>query len=151
MKKKKTMEKLRQRGLRPTKARMLILSLLSGGNGHLCPDEMLDSLRTKGNPLSPATLYQNLNKLTQNGILRCFQGMDDRMRFDANSDPHHHLMCLNCGKIVDVVVDVPIVERMRLLFDDSENAIAHWQFHQDLWLLKGICPKCRRLEAPSAN
>ena len=143
MKKLKALEILQQSRLRPTKARVLILSTLTGNPGHLCPDEILKTFRAKSIPFSPATLYQNLNKLTQAGLLRCIQGLDDKMHFDANLEPHHHLACLQCGRIADIKFDVPVEKHMRYLFQEETDSLDQWHLQADWWLLKGICPKCR--------
>jgi Fe2+ or Zn2+ uptake regulation protein len=144
MKRKKSADRLKNFGLRPTKARMLILNLLEGSTAHPSPEDMLEHLRDQGHPLSPATLYQNLNKLSQSGLLKCFQGIGDRMRFDANLTPHHHLICDHCDRIVDVTLTNPPTKGMRLMMEDPHRPLDQWVIHEEFSFFRGICPTCRQ-------
>ena len=91
-------KRLREHGVRPTEARRLVLALLDEKNYHPSTEGIIKALRDKGFNVGVATLYQNLNKLVEEGLLVRIKGPDDLMRFDANLDPHHHLVCIKCGK-----------------------------------------------------
>lgn len=136
------LEVIRQSNLRPTKARVLILAELTGNTRHPTPDDLLRTFREQDTPFSPATLYQNLNKLAEEGLVRCIVGVDDRMHFDANLEPHHHLVCLECGRLTDVSFDVPIQEHLCHPFGDAQETLGQWHLQPDWWLIKGVCPKC---------
>ena len=134
---------IEQKGLRATQARCRVLELLHETHEHYTPEEILDVLRERGTPLSIATLYQNLARLSSAGIIARFVGPDGHTRYDVNVKPHHHLVCDVCGRMVDVGVEGSLAGlRPVPLFADEEDLSAwdvgevHLEFH-------GVCPACR--------
>jgi Fe2+ or Zn2+ uptake regulation protein len=134
---------LTEHGLRPTYARRLVLSLLGEKNDHPNTDGILQALRDKGYPVSTATLYQNLNKLVEVGLLIRLTDTNGLMRFDANLAPHHHLICKQCANMIDVNInDKPILKHSPVDFQ-SGNILSDWDIHFSHVELKGICPDCQ--------
>ena len=146
---KKTLtETIESSGLRATEARCRILELLFSTHGHYTPEEMLEALRERGKPLSIATLYQNLQKLSEVGIIARFVGRDGHTRYDANTKPHHHLVCKVCGRIVDVGIEGPVSElRPAALFEEERGEVAAWRVEETYIELYGICPECQAARA----
>ena len=140
--------KIEEKGLRATEARCRILELLHETHEHFTPEEMLDALRERGKPLSIATLYQNLQKLSEAGIIARFVGPDGHTRYDVNTQPHHHLVCKICGRMVDVGVKGPLAEvRPVALFPEEEQEVGAWRVEEVHLELHGVCPGCQaRLE-----
>jgi Fur family peroxide stress response transcriptional regulator len=58
--------------------------------------------------LSFATVYNTLNTLAQAGAVRELAIDPERKRYDPNVEPHHHLICVKCKKVVDVFEDVTV-------------------------------------------
>ena len=137
-------EQLRRHGLRPTPARCRILELLTRRREHYTPEEMLEALREEGEPMSIATLYQNLSKLTEAGLVARFLGADGVSRFDATTEPHHHLVCEVCGRIVDVEAEGLKALKPRPLHGDS---LAGWQVREKRVEFVGVCPACQEKRA----
>lgn len=136
-------KRLREHGVRPTEARRLVMALLIEKNEHLSTDGIINTLRNKGFTVSVATLYQNLNKLVEAGLLVRIKGPDDLMRFDANLAPHHHLVCIKCGKIVDVRNNEgPLLKKAPL---DYQTGAALSDWHIDFVKIEfnGTCPDCQ--------
>lgn len=82
-------------------------------------EEIFDALRETYPGVALATVYNNLNRLWEEGRIRkvTVEGMKDRYDHMAR---HDHLLCRGCGKLVDVnlsdltamlerQVDVPIL------------------------------------------
>ncbi|MDC0651748.1 transcriptional repressor [Alphaproteobacteria bacterium] len=82
---------LKKLNLRPTKQRTAIIEVLtSKGNIHVTASslgEMLDKNKFK---VSTATIYNNLNELSQKGFLKKFIVEKDKMWFDTNLSSHYH-------------------------------------------------------------
>jgi len=137
-------EIIEKSGLRATEARCRILELLFSTHEHYTPEEMLDALRRRGKPLSIATLYQNLQKLSEVGIIARFVGRDGHTRYDANTKPHHHLVCKICGRMVDVGVKGPLSKlRPVALFDEDQDEVSSWRVEELHLELHGVCPQCQ--------
>jgi len=137
-------KQIENRGLRATEARCRILELLYDTHEHYTPEEMLDALRERGKPLSIATLYQNLQKLSEAGIIARFVGPDGHTRYDVNTKPHHHLVCKICGRMVDVGVEGPLDElRPVALFEEEQKEVAAWRVEETHLELHGVCPECQ--------
>ncbi len=129
-------------GLRPTRARKVILELLAEKNRHFTPEEMLETLRARGQALSIATLYQNLAKLVEKGLVIKIVGLDGSFRYDFNHEPHNHMVCQRCGKIVDIAVkgDLDSISAIPL---DEEEDVSRWQVVEKRVELVGLCPDCQ--------
>lgn len=137
-------QRLVEHGLRPTYARRLVLSLLDEKNEHPSTDGILKSLRKRGYRMSPATLYQNLNKLVEAGLLHRLIDIDGLMRFDANLTPHHHLTCNSCGKMADISLDDTKLMQHKPVDFRSGSTMDDWHIAFAKIELNGTCPACRK-------
>ncbi len=144
-------ERLVAHGLRPTRARCRILALLSARREHFTPEAMYDALRAEGTPISIATLYQNLAKLSEAGVIRRFVGPDGVNRYDAVTEPHHHLFCEVCGRMVDVKAKGPLEAVVpEAVFPEDKSDLAGWKIKGRKVEFTGICPACQARLARSA-
>lgn len=84
-----------------TKQRQLILEAVRATNSHPTADELFQMIRRKLPTISLATVYRNLNFLSDIGEIRklSMPGMPDR--FDWRLDPHDHMVCDACGQVID--------------------------------------------------
>ncbi len=142
---KNILEMLENSGLRATRARKIILELLAEKNRHFTPEEMLEALRERGQPLSIATLYQNLARLVEKGLVIKIVGLDGSFRYDFNHDPHDHMICSRCGKIVDVVVKGSL-EGISAQPMDVEDDLTNWKILEKRVEFVGLCPECQAAE-----
>lgn len=134
---------LRDHGLRPTKARCLLLKLLSRKDNHLSTDEIIRALARQGEKVGTATLYQNLDRLAQHGVLARFAGPDGLMRYDSNLSPHYHLICRRCNRIQDIGIDMGLEHRMlQPVSHHTGAAITDWQIDGAHVELRGVCSGC---------
>ncbi|MEK7483503.1 MAG: Fur family transcriptional regulator [Planctomycetota bacterium] len=132
---------LNRLGLRPTKMRCLILQILLEKKIHPTPYQLLEMLnQQEGEEISIATLYQNLEKLVQEGLLKRFLDTKGLARFDINLDPHYHLVCLNCGNIADVEENNVLHKSLNPL---KKQLPEDWQLNDISVEFKGFCPECR--------
>jgi Fur family transcriptional regulator, peroxide stress response regulator len=135
-------ELLRSRGLRPTRASRLILARLRFSNDHLSTEEIQRALRRRGHSVSTATLYQNLKRLAEVGLLTSFADAAGLVRFDANTEPHAHLVCTRCGHILDLPMTHRLVNRPNV--KPPARHYRGWSISDTRLELCGLCPKCRR-------
>ena len=101
-------ERLRDRGWRMTAQRRVIAEAMAGEHVHLAADEVLDRARAVLPEVSLATVYNTLNELVAMGELVELPHSDGRKRYDPNvAERHHHLVCVDCGQILDVTTEEP--------------------------------------------
>jgi len=88
--------------VRLSKQREAILRVLRSTSSHPAADWIYEQVRKKLPRISLGTVYRNLRLLAQEGIILelDFAGTPDR--FDANTQPHSHFICEQCGRIFDV-------------------------------------------------
>lgn len=99
--------RLRHRGWRLTAQRRAIAEAMTGEHVHLTADEVLDRARGALPEVSRATVYNTLNEMVSIGEVLEIPHPDGRKRYDPNIVGHHHLLCVECGRILDVHIEEP--------------------------------------------
>ena len=84
-----------------TKYGAKILEIVSASRSHMTAEEIFHVLRQTYPSVVLATIYNNLNRLWQEDLIRkvSVEGMPDR--YDR-IQRHDHLVCKNCGRLLDV-------------------------------------------------
>jgi len=95
-------DRLRARGWRITPQRAAIVAALDEARGHFTAEDVHASRPVHAARVSLATVYNTLTALVAMGELREVRAGRGPVRFDFNVRPHHHLMCDQCGRIVDL-------------------------------------------------
>ena len=101
-------------GLRPTRPRVAMFRLLlEGGDRHVTPDDVRTEVEAAGLRLSLATIYNNLNRFQEVGLLRRITLGPGQVFFDTNTSHHHHVYDEGRGELrsvparADGLVDLP--------------------------------------------
>jgi Fur family ferric uptake transcriptional regulator len=90
---------IRRRGFRVTPQRQLILEAVRAGKGHITPDQVYNRVSRKAPALNRATVYRNLEFLAEQHLITSTDvGSGGKVYEIASQEPHHHLVCENCGK-----------------------------------------------------
>lgn len=104
---------------------------------HVTADTVAEAVRTEIGAISLQSVYDALGVLVTEGLVRRIQPAGSPARFENRvGDNHHHLICRNCGRVVDVdcaVGSAPclaIEEDMGYEIDEAE--VVYW----------GRCPDC---------
>ncbi|MFN4279066.1 Fur family transcriptional regulator [Thermosynechococcus sp.] len=93
-------------GLRLSRQRRAILELLWDAKDHLSARQIYDRLNQAGKDIGHTSVYQNLEALSEHGIIECVERADGRL-YGNISDSHSHVNCLDSQKIIDVHVELP--------------------------------------------
>jgi Fur family transcriptional regulator, stress-responsive regulator len=126
--------RLRDRGWRLTAQRRVIAEALAGEHVHLTAEEVFDRARAALPEVSRATVYNTLHELVGMGELLEMTHADGRKRYDPNvGERHHHLVCVNCGRMLDVLADEP------LLPDDQRHGFELLDIEV---IFRARCPDC---------
>ncbi len=95
--------KVREAGLRPTRQRLSLASLLfAKGDRHLTAEELHEEAQGVGVTVSLATVYNTLHQFTEAGILRILAVEGSRTYFDTNTSDHHHFYVEGENKVLDI-------------------------------------------------
>jgi len=92
---------LRERGMRVTSQRVVVHRALQELGRHITADELLDVVSDRLPNVSLPTIYATLDLLEELGMVRRVQRAGTTL-FDPRIEPHHHLVCTECGSIEDL-------------------------------------------------
>lgn len=87
---------------RNTPQRRLVLEELRGVTSHPTAVELYEIVRCRMPTISLGTVYRNLDLLAGEGVIRKHAFGGAEARFDGNTEPHHHVRCVKCGRMDDV-------------------------------------------------
>lgn len=137
-------EKLAQHSYKTTPQRKEILQVFAenSGTSHLSAEDVHEILKEKNFDFGLATVYRNIELLTELGILSKVDFGDGCARYELaainpNVHNHHHLICLKCKKIIEFEED---------FLDELEDFIAeNFDFQTVNHELKffGYCSDCK--------
>ena len=98
--------RLKRAGLRPTRQRLALASLLfEGGHRHVTAEQLHGEAGTSAIKVSLATIYNTLHQFTEAGLLREVVIEPGRSYFDTNIDDHHHFYVEGSGQLLDIPGD----------------------------------------------
>ena len=133
---------LREHGIQVTAQRLAVLDAVSA-RPHGTADELAEEVRASIGAVSRQAVFDALGVLSEKGLIRRIQPARSAARYeDRVDDNHHHLVCRECGHMVDV--DCAAGYRPCLEVDDDfgyaidEAEVIYW----------GLCPACQK--APAA-
>ena len=134
-------KKLRERGCRMTPQRVALLRLLTSAEDHPSAHQLYERLREQFPTTSLATVYKTLSLLFDMGEVLELGFGNHEARYDANRpDPHPHLICLRCWKVID--------GRSSLLPNQVQEVAegSGFQVTGHRLDLYGLCPDCQASE-----
>jgi Fe2+ or Zn2+ uptake regulation protein len=131
---------LREHGLRVTRQRVAVLTALAGAP-HSGADAVQATVRADMGRVSTQAVYDVLNVLAERGIVRRIQPAGSPARYELRTgDNHHHLVCRECSRVVDVdcatsaapCLEVTDLDRHAPGFVVDEAEVTFW----------GVCDTC---------
>ncbi|MCL4859993.1 MAG: transcriptional repressor [Caldilineaceae bacterium] len=105
-----TIDRLRAAGYKITPPRLAVLQVIKQEGEHLNPAEILARAQAIHPSVGRATVYRTLELLTQLNIVRPIYVGESGPTYIRAEGGHHHLVCSDCGKIVDF--DQCVAEQM---------------------------------------
>lgn len=95
--------RLRHAGLRPTRQRVELASLLfKSCDRHVTAESLHDEVSDAGVKVSLATVYNTLHQFTEAGLLRQVIVDSSRSYFDTNTGDHQHFFLESEGMLIDI-------------------------------------------------
>jgi Fur family transcriptional regulator, iron response regulator len=101
-----TSKLLRRAGLRPTRQRVALATLLFGaGDRHVTAEILHEEAVRAGERVSLATVYNTLHQFKRAGLLREIAIGGQRAYFDTNTSNHNHYLIEGEGRLMDIPGD----------------------------------------------
>ncbi|MBW1912062.1 MAG: transcriptional repressor [Deltaproteobacteria bacterium] len=131
---------------RMTAPREAILEFVSTASKHMSAKEIYTSLQKKYPGIGLSTVYRTLNLLARMGIVTKLLLADGQCLYEfkskGNNEHHHHLICTNCGIIIDYREFFE--EELKLVRKTEAKLAKKYKFiiqdHNIEYL--GLCEKC---------
>jgi Fe2+ or Zn2+ uptake regulation protein len=120
-----------------TPQREAVLRAVRAGAEHLTASEVFEAARKILPTISFATVYNSLRFLKQNNLIAEINFGSGASRFDSVTARHDHALCVKCGKLVDLKLD---------LSNELINLAATRSGFEPQTIeltLKGLCDNCR--------
>ena len=137
-------DQVRQRGLRVTRQRALILQALCELSGHASAERVYERVAMHRRDVDLSTVYRTLERLRDVRILSQTDLGHGCAEFEVvASQPHHHLVCHVCGRVQDLphayLDSLVSAIRRDLDFEPTFDHLAVF----------GLCARCRDGERKS--
>ena len=124
----------RQRGIRCTPQRYVILEHLIQSPSHPTAEQVYAAINRSDPRASLATVYKSLHALVEAGLVRELN-LGPVVRFESKTDRHHHFVCDRCGRVEDIEwFDVPRLAQRSSL---GKRSIRDYTL-----VLRGLCAHC---------
>ncbi len=127
-------------GLRATPERFAVLDAVLQSQGHFDAEGLYYRLITAGTKISRATVYNTLELLKDCGLVSKYRFAENISRYEKafGRPQHHHLICLECGDIIEFVHER--LQRVQEEACNEKNFVAQSSSLQ----IFGTCAKCRK-------
>ena len=140
-----TQDSLRQRGVRLTRQRRLLLDLIDHSGKHMDAESLYQLAKEKDARLNRVTVYRTLKLLKAGGLVDeldlMHYGGDQHYYETRLKQEHAHVICLRCGKVEEFFGEP--LQRLRKQIE------THFGFQIVLARTEvgGYCPHCQSLRA----
>jgi Fur family peroxide stress response transcriptional regulator len=125
------------KGLSVTPQRLAIYKALVNDTSHPNPEKIYDTIKIDNPTITLATVYKNLETFEQNGLISMVTNLHKNVRYDPIVKQHHHIICVKCKKVVDLVDDE--LDSIKIPKDVlKNNAIIGHSVHFNV-----VCSECK--------
>jgi len=129
---------LHELGYRLTPQRIMILEAVEQADSHISAEDIYTQARSQYPYMNISTVYRTLELLEKLGLVMKTDFGEGRVRYHpADKGHHHHLVCQQCGAIIDV--DESTLARLQ------DVLLARYDFRASLRhvAIFGLCSNCR--------
>ncbi|MDY0235453.1 MAG: Fur family transcriptional regulator [Gudongella sp.] len=124
--------------------RVVFEAFLKHQNEHMTSEELYQYIIVDNPGVGLATVYRNVQLLSELKIIEKLTLNDGFTRYELalneENHRHHHLICNNCGKVIEVRED--LMGSIEKIFDENYGFLV--SDHQTKFF--GLCKECRGIE-----
>ena len=131
---------LKEKGLKLTPQRMLIVDIIHETKGHLTAEEIIKHVQSRMPGVNKSTIYRTLDLLEASGCVYKSQLNEEIIYHHDEEGHHHHMVCSKCGDTIKCDED---------LFTPLKNLLKeNYSFNVDFKhiVMNGLCEKCKNKE-----
>ena len=131
--------RLSEKGYRLTPQRLMILSAIEGSSDHVSAEEIYAQVAARYPHVNISTVYRTLELLKRLGMVYEINLGEGRIRYHSEGrGHHHHLVCQNCGAVIDI--DESTLSSLR------DVLLRDYNFRAELRhvAIFGFCADCRK-------
>jgi Fur family ferric uptake transcriptional regulator len=131
---------VKQRGLKYTEQREIVLEVLLNAKEHLTAEEVYNEVKNT-NPdsnIGIATVYRSLSFLEEVHLITSISFGTDGKKYESNTKKHHdHLICTSCGKIIEFMDEEIEKKQNKIAKENGFKITSH------VMQLLGNCSDCQ--------
>ena len=131
-------ELLKDKDLKVTKYRKLILENLKSCDNPISAEELFDKLK-KDYDMDLSTIYRNLNILEEKGVLLKTTNLDGISYYQLNDSHHKHFITCNICHKKFTIENCPVHELEDEIEKETGFVINGHNFE-----FTGVCPECQK-------
>ncbi len=147
--------RFRATGRKVTAQRQCVFRVLQGDESHPSAEAVHAAARRQVETISLKTVYQILHELVTVGEIDELEVGTGRLRFDANTERHHHMVCASCGDIRDIFLDPsqgpPAVSELEELVLAQAKSAGGFGAERVEVVVRGRCAPCLETPRPPAG
>jgi Fur family ferric uptake transcriptional regulator len=129
---------LKQKGMRLTPQRRLIIELIHENPAHLSAEDIISHVQARMPGVNKSTVYRTLELLVGAGCVYKSELEDRVIYHHAEEGHHHHLVCEQCGRTIECDEDIVAP------FEKSLDKNYGFEVHLQHLVMSGLCRECRR-------
>ncbi|QWK18964.1 MAG: transcriptional repressor [Hydrogenobacter thermophilus] len=131
-------DKCKSMGLKITPQRVAVYEVLLNREDHPTVEEVYNEVKKRYPFVSLATVYRTVETLEELGFVKRVAYWGGSVRYDANTEDHHHLICTRCGAIKDIQLNINWYPPKHIEGYRVEKYALH---------IYGVCPECQKRES----
>ncbi len=129
---------LKNKGLRLTPQRRIIIELIHDRPAHLTAEEIISCVQAQMPGVNKSTVYRTLELLEKTGCVYRSEIEGHVIYHHADEGHHHHLVCEKCGRTIECSEEItaPLEKTLRQKYG--------FQAQLQHLVISGICEQCRK-------
>lgn len=105
-------QKCKTCALSVTPQRLAIYKALLNDKSHPNPESIYKTIKPDFPTISLATVYKTLETFAKHNIISVVTPLHETVRYDAEMNHHHHIVCVKCKKVIDI--NDPELDKIRI-------------------------------------